>query len=257
MLDYVTALPWWKTALWGAAGLVAAWILFRLAWRWFRRRSEHRSRADHVAVRLREVFREVSPRRGLGAPAIDFKDKGRACRLVLHSARKLSVEMEIQPDVPLPVVIRSRKWLKIWPVLHGLEALERVVLADAVVDDQVELYANGMFAAFIQDRVMEQVPLDGPPTGLGESLLVLSATPGVRSYEVRFEPGGRDRLHLKLRTEDLLYRPEDLESLLHHVANLHATFAKFGRPEMPPAPNEAPPPEKKTDGKADGDPKGS
>lgn len=239
----------WVTWLLVSVGIAVLLWIVRLLWGFLRRRSDSRLRLDHVSVRMREVFNEVSPRRRFwGSPFIDFKHQGRPARLTIHSIRKLTLEVEDRPEVPLPVVVRTRPWMSVWPVTWRLEALDRVVTSDPVVDDQVELRANGLFAAFLQDRLFEQVPIEGPPTGLAESLLVLNAAPGVRRFDLRFLPGRRDTLKLKLRTEDLLFRPEDLESLLHHVHNLHESFAHYDRPALPPAPHEpaAKPDPKKT-----------
>ena len=225
---------WVEWSLWAALGLLVVGIPLRLLWRLASKRRADRARLDHVSVRLRDVFNEVAPRRRwLGSPTVDFKHKGRACKLVIHSVKKVDLEVDATPGVPLPVVVRTRRWIQLWPVLHGLESLDQIRTGDPLIDDVLEVHANGIFAAFLQDRLLEQIPIDGPPTGLSESLLVLNSSPGVRKFVLRLFPGKPVSLRMKLRTEDLLFRPEDLEGLIHHIDNLHDVIVNYDRPSLP------------------------
>lgn len=235
-------LPDW--AYWfllGGIGLVVVAVPVRILWKATRGRRAYSTRLDHLAVRLRETFSEVVVRRPLlSAATVDFKFERRKVSMVVKSAKHLILTIDEEPDVPLAVVLRSARWMKILSVMEGWEVLSPVPTGDPMLDMDVELYANGIFAGFLRDKILGETPMEGPPTGLAESLIIIKGTPGVKKFYLRFSPRTGTTLDLRLSTEDLFYRSEDLESLLHHVHVFHDFIVNYDRPGLPPRASDPP-----------------
>src|SRR5688572_674345 len=95
-----------------------------------------------MATRLREKFSEIVPRRPFfGPPQISFKADGLKVHLLIADKKRLGLRIEETPGVPLPVLVRSRRW-SIWPA-GGL--LQRISAHDPLIDDSMEIYASTIF----------------------------------------------------------------------------------------------------------------
>ena len=197
-----------------------------LLWKAIRASRENEDRVARLATRLREKFSEITPRRRLfGPPQIAFKVEGRQAHLEVVDARRLRIRVEETPGVPLPVVIRSRGW-SLWPA-GGM--LQRVTTADPLVDDSMEIYAGSTFAGFLSDRLLDGMDGETSRSELSDSLFVLKGLSGVKAFEFRFAPDLGVGADLRLKTEDLFYRVDELDSLLHHLHLLHDRFASYDR----------------------------
>lgn len=195
-----------------------------ILWRAIRASRQSDERLHRLATRMREKFGEVTPRRPFfGSPRIAFKVEGRKAILEITDSRRMRIHVEESPSVPLPVLIRSRAW-SLWPAGGSLQ---RISTGDPLIDDGVEVYAGSTFAGFLRDRFLDG---EGGETGrsdLGDSLIVLKSLSGVKGFELRFAPDRGAGADLRLSTEDLFYRVDEIESLLHHLHELHVRFANY------------------------------
>ena len=197
-----------------------------LLWRAIRASRKTDERLSRLADRMRERFGEVEPKRPpFGPPRIAFKVDGRKAMLEIPDPKRLRLRVEESPGVPLPVLIRSRNW-SFWPVGGSLQ---RISMGDAIVDDRIDLYAGSTFAGFISDRLLDGMEGETSRSELADSLVVLKSLSGVKAFEFRFSPDDGVGADLRLKTEDLFYRVEELESLLHHLHELNTRFATYDR----------------------------
>ena len=211
-----------------------------ILWRAYRASRKSDERVNRLAERMREKFGEVTPRRPfLGSPRISFKVDGRKAVLEITSPRRMRLKVEETPDIPLPVLIRSRGW-SLWPAGGSME---RISTSDPIIDDATEIYAASTFAGFLRDRFLDGAGGETARSELGDSLIVLKSVSGVKAYEYRFSPDAGVGADLRLKTEDLFYRVDELESLLHHLHELHQRFANYDQWEPKTEPskeNESP-----------------
>ncbi|HEY3225870.1 MAG TPA: hypothetical protein VGK61_02600 [Planctomycetota bacterium] len=206
--------------------LVLVAVPARILWDATRKSRERDERLGRLADRMREKFGEVTPQRPfLGEPRIRFKVEGRKAVLELSDAKRLRLHMEEDSSVPLPVVIRSRRW-SIWPTGPSLS---RISTGDPIVDDDLEILAAPTFAGFLADRFLDGMAGETSRTDLTDSLIVLKGLPGVKRFEFRFAPDRGVAADLRLSTEDLIHRVDELGSLLHHLHQLHERFATYDR----------------------------
>ncbi|HEU4339810.1 MAG TPA: hypothetical protein VFS19_07055 [Planctomycetota bacterium] len=197
-----------------------------LLWRAIKASQESDDRVSRLATRMREKFGEVTPRRPFfGPPQISFKVEGRQAHLEIVDKRRVRLRVEESPSVPLPVLIRSKGW-SLWPAGGSLQ---RLSTHDPIVDDAMEIYAATSFAGFLADRFLDGVDGETSRTELGDSLIVLKSISGVKAFEFRFAPDVGVGADLRLKTEDLFFRVDELESLLHHLHQLHERFANYDR----------------------------
>ncbi|HTF57583.1 MAG TPA: hypothetical protein VK661_10150 [Planctomycetota bacterium] len=206
--------------------LVLVAVPARILWDATRKSRERDDRLGRLAERMREKFGEVTPQRPfLGEPRIRFTVEGRKAVLELSDARRLRLHMEEESSVPLPVVIRSRRW-SIWP---AGPSLSRISTGDPIVDDAIEILAAPTFAGFLSDRFLDGMAGETSRNDLGDSLIVLKGLPGVKRFEFRFAPDRGVAADLRLSTEDMIHRVDELESLLHHLHQLHERFATYDK----------------------------
>jgi hypothetical protein len=204
--------------------LVLVSIPATLLWRAIKSSRESDDRLGRLAERLREKFGEVSPRRPFfGPPVVSFKVEGRKAHLQIVDPKRLRLLVEESPSVPLPVVIRSKGW-SLWPA-GGF--LQRLTTNDPLIDDGVEIYAASTFAGFLSDRFLDGAGGEVGRSELTDSLFVLKGVSGVKGFEFRFAPNVGTSADLRLKTEDLFYRVDELESLIHHLHLLHGRFANY------------------------------
>lgn len=185
---------------------------------------ESDDRLSRLADRMREKFSDVTPRRPYFGPSqIAFKVEGRQALLEIVDKRRVRLRVEESPTVPLPVVIRSRGW-SLWPA-GGF--LQRLTTHDPLVDDTMEIFAASTFAGFLSDRFLDGAGGETSRTELSDSLIVLRSLSGVKAFEYRFAPDFGVGADLRLRTEDLFFRVDELETLIHHLHELHQRFANY------------------------------
>jgi hypothetical protein len=206
-----------------------------ILWRAIKASRETDDRLRRLADRMREKFGEVAPKRPFfGPPQVSFKVDGRKALLEITDPRRMRIRVEESPGVPLPVLIRSRGW-SLWPV-GG--TLQRIPTGDALIDEGVEIYAGSTFAGFISDRFLDGGEGEASRSEFADSLIVLKGLSGVKSFEFRFAPDEGVGADLRLKTEDLFYRVDELESLLHHLHELHGRFANYDRWEPKTEPSK-------------------
>jgi hypothetical protein len=104
---------------------------------------------------------------------------------------------------------------------ESFRVLSRILTHDPLIDDSVALYATPIFGSYLRDVALDGMPAEGKPTGLAESLVILRQLPGVKHFELRMSPSGGFRVSFLLRSDDMLYRPEELESAVHHAFQLY------------------------------------
>jgi hypothetical protein len=170
----------------------------------------------------------VRVRRGiLGPTCIDFKHEGRALSLVVYDEKALVVRLteNVAPKFPC-VITTQRRFLFPW-ALVGLRLLPRVRTFDPLVDEAVALYATPVFASYLRELILDAINLEGKPSGVAESFIVLRRLAGVRRFRLSTAPEGAMTMRLALRTEDVLHRPEELESIVHHMGELYDRFVKY------------------------------
>ena len=179
-------------------------------------------RVRDLADRLRERFTEVSvERRLLGPHRIKFKSEGRSLSAALPEDDVLEVRLDPRLAPAFPLVARTRGTLTPSVAFEGFRMLPRMRTFDPLIDDTVAIYATGAFAGYVREAALAGLPAGGKPQGIAESLLILRRLPGIRHFELRMSRGGGFRVRFDLRSEDLIYRPDELEAAVHHFFRLY------------------------------------
>jgi hypothetical protein len=183
---------------------------------------------DQFADRLRERFNEVEVRRGIiGPTCVNFKHDGRKVALAVHGEDDMVVRLDESVSPKFPVVVKTqRRFLFPW-ALVGLRILPRVRTYDALVDEAVALYAEPVFGGYMRDVLNNSINLEGKASGLAESLIVLRRLAGVRRFRLWAAPEGAISIRLVLRTQDVFFRPDELESIVHHLGVVYDHFVKY------------------------------
>src|SRR5581483_12209856 len=104
---------------------------------------------------------------------------------------------------------------------ESFRVLSRILTGDPLIEDAIALYATPIFGSYLREAALDGIPAEGKPTGLAESLVILQRMPGIRRFELRMSPSGGFRVSFRLRADDLLHRPEELESAVHHAFQLY------------------------------------
>jgi len=133
---------------------------------------------------------------------------------------EILLRLETELHCPLPCVLRSKGGME-WPfAFEGWRFLRRFRTHEPLLDENVLIYAAPVFGRYIRDLAVDGVQLEGKPRGITESLVVLHRTPGLRRFCLRISGTGGFRIRLKLRTEDLRYRPDEMEAVVHHAIRI-------------------------------------
>jgi hypothetical protein len=198
--------------------LVPAKILLELT----KTSRDRTARAQELADRLRERFGGVRFERGFLRPhRIHFTHEGRAAVAQLPEDDALEIKLESKVAPPFPFVARTRGAFA-WPsAFEGFRLLPMLRTFDPLIDESISIYATGSFAGYVREAALDGLPAGEKPRGMAESLFVLRRAPGVRSFELRMSPSAGFRVRFDLRTQDLVHRPDELESVVHHAFALH------------------------------------
>ncbi len=193
--------------------------------------SRDRSKRFHdLTDRLRERFGGVESHRSMfGPPRIQIKHEGRPATVYPSADDEILISLEPQVSPKFHVIARTRgaltpRFAMMW---ESMKLLPRVVTHDPLIDDSIALYASPAFASYLREATLDGIPAEGKPTGLAESLVILRKLPGVRRFELRMSPSTGFRILFKLRADDLLYRPEELESAVHHAFALYDALVMY------------------------------
>ncbi len=220
--------PWIQYFVAGGVIFVVIAVPLRMIWsatRGLRKRGEM---LDQFTDRLRERFNEVSVSRGIIGPAsVTFKHEARKVTAIVHGSGCLVLRLSETVSPKFPLVIKTKgRWAWPWSMV-GLRVLPRVRMFDSLVDESVAIYTTLVFGNYLRDMVLDAVTLEGKPSGITESLVVLRKRPGVRRFRLTTAPEGAMAMKLRLRTEDMFYRPEEIETIIHHMGQLYDRFVKY------------------------------
>ncbi len=209
-------------------GLVVIAVPLRIIWAATRGLRKHNDKMDEFADRLRERFNEVQVKRSIiGPTCVHFKHESRKASVTVHGDQDIVVRLDESISPKFPVVVKTqRKLLFPWAFV-GLRVLPRIRTFDALVDDAVAIYAEGAFANYLRDVLNNSITREGKASGLSESLTVLRRLSGVRKFRLSAAPEGAIAVRLVLRTQDLFFRPDELESVVHHLGVVYDHFVKY------------------------------
>jgi hypothetical protein len=215
---------WIQTFVLAGIALVVVIVPVKILWEMTKGSRDRSRKADDLAQRLKERFGAVRIEGGiLGPHRIHLTSEGRAATVFQPEPDELVVRLEPRIAPRFPVIIRTRgavplPYAVMW---ESLRILRRHPTFDPLLDESIDLYATPSFGAYLRELALDGMPAGGKPTGLAESLVVLRRTPGAARFELRMSPSGGFRLRFLLRADDLLYRPDDLEAVVHHAFRLY------------------------------------
>jgi hypothetical protein len=204
--------------------LVVIIVPIRILYEMTKDSRERNQRFKELADRLKEKFGGVESHRTMfGLSRINFSHDGRPATVYQPADDEIMIQLEPKIQPKFHVIARtlgpfSGGFAVMW---ESFRILPRVMTYDPLIDDSIALYASPVFAGYLREATLDGIPAEGKPTGLAESLVILRKMPGVRRFELRMSPSGGFRLSFKLRSDDLLYRPEELESAVHHAFQLY------------------------------------
>jgi hypothetical protein len=185
---------------------------------------ERSKRFSDLADRLKEKFGGVESHRTIfGMSRIAFQHDGRPASVYQPSDEEILIELEPKIQPKFHVIARTKGAVTppaamMW---ESFRLLPRILTHDPLIDESIALYATPIFGSYIREAALDGIPAEGKPTGLAESLVILRKMPGVKRFELRMSPSGGFRVFFRLRSDDLLYRPEELESAVHHAFQLY------------------------------------
>lgn len=185
---------------------------------------ERARRLEDLAARLKERFGTVTFERGvLGPHRIQVTLEGRPATIFQPDPDELLIRVEPKVAPKFHALIRTRGAID-WPfafLWESLRFLPRFRTFDPLIDDSIRIYASPVLGNYVRELALDGIPPEGKPTGLAESLIVLRRAPGIRKFELRMSPVAGFRLAFRLRTDDLLCRPDEMESAVHHAFRLY------------------------------------
>jgi len=204
--------------------LVVIIVPIRILYEMTKDSRERNQRFKDLADRLRERFGGVEAHRTVfGLSRIHFSHDGRPVTIFQPADDEIMIQLEPKVQPKFHVIARtlgpfSGGFAMMW---ESFRVLPRVMTFDPLIDESIALYASPLFGSYLREAMLDGIPAEGKPTGLAESLVILRKMPGVRRFELRMSPSGGFRLSFKLRSDDLLFRPEELESAVHHAFQLY------------------------------------
>lgn len=219
---------WIQVFVLGGIALLLVVVPLRVLWEMTRRTRERARRLRELADRLRGHLQGVRLEGGFpGGHRIRAAHEGRPLTLALPSPSELRLRLEADRVPASSLIIRTRgRWNWPWTILWAPPRwLHRARTGDPLVDETLAVYASPTLGSWIRELALSRTDSTSRPSPLVESLVILRRLPGVERMELRISPAGGFLLRLRLRSEDLLYRPEDLESAAHHAFRLFDLLA--------------------------------
>ena len=187
-------------------------------------------RFQELADRLKERFAGVeSYRTVFGTSRIHFKHEGRPATVYQPADDQILIKLEPKVEPKFHVIARTlgRLTPAVAVMWDSFRILPRIRTHDPLIDDSIALYATPIFGSYLREATLDGIPAEGKPTGLAESLLILRKMPGVRRFELRMSPAGGFCLLFTLLADDMLYRPDELESAVHHAFQLYDLMVMY------------------------------
>src|SRR5262245_32686294 len=214
--------PWLPYFLIGGVALVVVGVPLKILWEATRAGRDRSMKIGQFVDRLRERFGEVALHRGMiGPDHISFKHEGRPGSIWISGVDEIALELDEKIGFPFPLVVKTRgRWTPPTALL-GWRTLPRIEIHEPMIDDAVAIYTTEVFGGYLRELILEGLPGEGKPAGVAESFVILRGALGVRSFRLTSTPGGQLRIRLRFHSEDLLFRPDDMESIVHHLHALH------------------------------------
>jgi hypothetical protein len=212
----------------GGIALVIILVPLKIFWEMSRGTRERRRKLHEFADRLRERFNEVQVAWSiLGVHRIRFKHEGRKVSVILPDDDELVVRLEENISPKFPCVIKTKGCIE-WPwAFVGLRPLGRIKIFDSLLDESVLIYSTPVFGGYLREMALDAVSLEGGPKGITESIIILRKTPGVRRFRLSMSESTGFRVGFKMRTEDLRFRPDELEAVVHHALKLYDAMVLY------------------------------
>jgi hypothetical protein len=204
--------------------LVVIVVPIRILYEMTKDTRDRSKRFQELADRLKEKFGAVDAHRTIfGMSRIEFRHDGRPAAVYQPSDDEILIELEPKIEPKFHLIARTRGSVTppaamMW---ESFRLLPRILTHDPLIDNTIALYATPIFGSYIRDAALDGIPAEGKPTGLAESLVILRGMPGVQRFELRMSPSAGFRVSFRLRSDDMLYRPEELESAVHHAFQLY------------------------------------
>jgi len=209
--------------------LVVIVVPIRILYEMTKDTRERNRRFKDLADRLGEQFGGVESRRSVfGLARIDFQHEGRPATVYQPADDEILIQLEPKVQPRFHVIARTRSSFtpNVAVMWESMKVLPRILTHDPLIDESIALYATPLFGGYLREAALDGIPAEGKPTGLAESLVILRRMPGVRRFELRMSPAGF-RISFKLRADDMLYRPEELESAVHHAFQLYDLLVMY------------------------------
>jgi len=210
--------------------LVVIVVPIRILYEMTKDSRERSRRFQDLADRLREKFGGVEAHRTVfGMSRIEFKHNGRTVTVYQPADDEIMIQLEPRIEPKFHVIARtlgpfSGGFTIMW---ESFRVLPRIMTHDPLIDEAIAIYATPIIGGYLREAAIDGIPAEGKPTGLAESLVILRKMPGVRRFELRMSPSAGFRLSFRLRNEDMLYRPEELESAIHHAFQLYDILVAY------------------------------
>lgn len=219
---------WIQIFVLAGIGLVILAVPLRVFWGATRKTRERLRRSGDFVERLRERFSDVKSHPGILGPAtVSFTHRDRKVVASLPSEKTLVVRLDDPSRASLPIVLCTNSGLRTPWTLAGLRFLPRIHTADPLIDEGIAVYASPVLGAFLMDLIARPEEAAGGEGSIAESLVVLRKLPGVKSFRLVAGPDHPTTIRLRLRAEDMIHRPDELESLVHHLQALHDRLGAF------------------------------
>ncbi len=205
-------------------GLVVLLIPIKVLFEMTKGARDRMSKLRDFAGRLKERFAAVRVERGvLGPSSVRFTHEGRPAIFIRPEEDELILRLEPKVRPGSCMIVETLGGID-WGfaiVWDSFRVLRRVRTHDPLIDESLAIYASGVFGGYLRELTLDGIPAQGKPTGLAESLVVLRRLPGVHRMKLVMSPAGGFRLALRLRADDILYRPDELEAVVHHAYRLY------------------------------------
>ncbi len=219
---------WLPYFVFGGIAFIVIIVPLKFLWEATKGRRERSHKIEKFIDRLRERFAEVVLHRGIFGPSrVTLKHESRKLTIWISDVDELVVQLDENIGCPFAGVIKTRGRFRTKWAMIGMRILPLFETHDAMIDDAVAIYTSGPFGGYLYELVHSSINLEGKPSGVAESLIVLRRAPGVKSFRLWMTPGGPLRFRVRMHAEDLLFRPDQMETIVHHLHQLYDKFAGY------------------------------